>query len=230
MRVQGDCLPTVAALAPHRADLEAMWRNMLGHQLPALPPVADFWDALPEIFNWIMSGAEAPQRARIEPGSGEIAIRSRVLPMSVPIRARSTLEIVRFAATNHLCIDLSYNGGLRRIEPYSLRQTAEGNFVLHAIRSDSGEHRSYRVDRMQSASVTAQTFSPRYLVELTPSGPLPVMRGVVSRPRVKRSASRGPRATRNSRRLEAFRSGSPIYVYSCPTICVLSVSVRVLAE
>jgi hypothetical protein len=48
-----------------------------------------------------------------------------------------------------------------------LRQTAEGNFVLHAIRSDSGEHRSYRVDRIQGATVTTQSFVPRYVVELT---------------------------------------------------------------
>lgn len=48
--------------------------------------------------------------------------------------------------------------------------------MLHAIRSDSGEHRSYRVDRMQGASVTGQSFAPRYLVELTSEGPLPVAR------------------------------------------------------
>ncbi|MGH7479893.1 MAG: WYL domain-containing protein [Candidatus Methylomirabilales bacterium] len=194
-----------------------MWQNMLGHQLPALPPVADFWDTLPEIFNWIMNGAEAPQRPHIELSSGEIAVRSRALPMGVPIGARSVLEIIRFAAANHLCVDLFYDGRLRRIEPYSLRQTTEGNFVLHAIRSDSGEHRSYRVDRMHSASVTTQTFSPRYLVELTPSGPLPV-RPAASRPRAERSESRGPRATHNLRRPKAFRSGSPIYVYKC-TVC-----------
>jgi len=71
----------------------------------------------------------------IQHGAGEIAIRSRVLPMGVPLPSRSTLEIIRFAAANHLCVDLRYDGSVRRIEPYSLRQTAEGYFVLHAIRS-----------------------------------------------------------------------------------------------
>ena len=210
-------VPTVEALAPHRADLEAMWQNMLGHQLPVLPPVAVFWDALPEIFDWITGAAEAPHRARIEPGSGEIAIRSRVLPMAVPVRARSTLEIIRFAAANHLCIDLTYDGSVRCIESYSLRQTAEGNFVLHAIRSDSGEHRSYRVDLMQSASVTAQTFSPRYLIELTPGGPLPV-NPVVLRPRVERSEAYGLHTNRRSRRPAVSKSGGPVYIYRC-TVC-----------
>src|SRR5438067_2811866 len=113
-------VPTVEALADHRIDLEAMWNNMLGHQLPVLPSVNSFWDALPEIFAWIMTEAEAPQRARIETGSGEIVIRSRVLPMTVPLRSGPALEIIRFAAVNHLCVDLTYDGSVRRIEPYSL--------------------------------------------------------------------------------------------------------------
>lgn len=184
---KGIALPSVAALEPHHAALEAMWASMLAHQLPVLPPVADFWAALPEIFNWLMSGAEAPQRARIEPVVSETIIRSRVLPMSVPLRARAPLEIIRFAAANHLCVDLTYDGSVRRIEPYSLRQTAEGHFVLHAIRSDSGEHRSYRVDRMQDASVTGQGFTPRYLVELASDGPLAVA-PAVTRPSLDRKS------------------------------------------
>src|SRR5262249_32602705 len=146
---------------------EQMWSAMLAHQLPALPPLNDFWDALPEIFGWITGVAEFPQRTLIQHGPGEISVRARILPPSVPLRARSTLEIIRFAAANHLCVDLAYDGSVRRIEPYSLRQTLEGNLVLHAIRSDSGAHRSYRIDRMQGAAVTDRVFSPRYLVELT---------------------------------------------------------------
>jgi hypothetical protein len=38
-------MPTLEALARHRTDLEAKWSDMLGHQLPVLPPVGDFWDA-----------------------------------------------------------------------------------------------------------------------------------------------------------------------------------------
>jgi len=213
---KGIALPTAEALAPHRADLEAMWQDMLGHQLPVLPPVADFWGVLPEIFKWIMGGVEAPKYARIDPVSGEIAIRSRLLPMGVPSLARSTLETIRFAAANHLCVDLVYDGTVRRIEAYSLRQTAEGNFVLHAVRSDSGEHRSYRVDRMQSASVTAQTFSPQYLVELTASGPLPVAPAGSGHRAESGRPHRPPKARRRSP--GSLRSRSPVYMFRC-TIC-----------
>jgi len=197
-------VPTVETLAPHREALAGMWEDMLGHQLPILPPMSDFWNALPEIFTWLMGGAEIPQRTQIQYGVGEVAVRTRVLPMGVPVRARGTLEIIRFAAANHLCVDLTYDGSVRRIEPYSLRQTAEGNFVLHAIRSDSGEHRSYRVDRMQAAAVTSQVFSPRYVIELTSTGPLTVAPSTAS-PRI---ASTRPSGTN--------RKLGPTYIYRCP--------------
>ena len=165
-------MPTLQSVTAHRGDLAAMWADMLGHQLPQLPPLNDFWDALAEIFAWLTGAAEVPQRATIQYGAGETAVRTRILPLGVPVRLRSTLEIIRFAAANYLCVDLTYGGSVQRIEPYSLRQTLEGNFVLHAIRSDTGEHRSYSVDRMQSAAVTSRVFAPRYVVELSSTGPL----------------------------------------------------------
>jgi hypothetical protein len=35
-----------------------------------------------------------------------------------------------------------------------------------------GRHRSYRLDRVNAATVTRQAFRPRYIVELTASGSL----------------------------------------------------------
>ena len=142
--------------------------DMLAHQLPVLPPLNDFWDALPEIFTWIMTRRGNPAAAFIQHGAGEIAVRTRVLPMGVPIRSRSTLEIIRFAAANHLCVDLTYDGSVRRIEPYSsARRRPKATTSSTPSAANSGEHRSYRVDRMQGAAVTSQVFTPRYAVELT---------------------------------------------------------------
>jgi DNA-directed RNA polymerase subunit RPC12/RpoP len=199
-------IPTFQSLVSHRQTLDATWSDMLSHQLPVLPPLNDFWDALPEIFTWLTSGASVPQRAILYPSANEVAVRTRVLPIGVPPRSRSTLEIIRFAAANHLCVDLSYDGTVRRIEPCSLRQTAEGFFVLHAIRSNSGEHRSYRVDRIEGAAVTSQVFNPRYAVELTSIGALNVMPSM--------AMPRMPRIGRTGR----TRSQGPTYVYRC-TAC-----------
>jgi predicted nucleotidyltransferase component of viral defense system len=201
-------MPTFEALAPYRTDLESKWESMLGHQLQKLPPAADFWNALPEIFAWIITGAEVPQRKFIRPGSTETPVYSRSSPMSIPRRARGMLEAIRFAAANCLCVDLAYDDRTRRIEPYSLSQTAEGNYALHAVRSDSGENRSYRLDRIQGASVTSQSFSPRYVIELTLSGPVPVYE----------SAAR-PRTEQSSKPLRSFSSGNGLkYLLRC-SVC-----------
>ncbi len=209
---KGIPIPTFESLLPHRDDLEAMWDNMLGHQLPVLPPVADFWAALPEVFVWLAGGAPEVHLAPIAAGASETTIRTRSLPSGIPNRTRGPLEIIRFAAANHLCVDLTYDGGVRRIEPYSLRETRDGNFVLHAIRSESGEHRSYRIDRMQGASVTDQSFNPRYLVELTTDGPLQYQQMPSRQPTSGISLGRATPAARQHR----ASSGGPTYVYRCP--------------
>jgi predicted nucleotidyltransferase component of viral defense system len=198
-------VPTFESLLPHRQTLEVTWPQMLAHQLPVLPPLEEFWNALPEIFLWLMSGRAVPQPAIIHPSATETVVRTRVLPSAVPLQSRSALEAIRFAAANHLCVDLHYDGGVRRIEPYSLRQTLDGNFVLHALRSDSGEDRSYRVDRIAGATVTQQTFIPRNAIELTEAGALYVAPSMAA-PRV-RQASRIQR--------QRTPSQGPTYVYRC---------------
>ncbi|MGH2375872.1 MAG: WYL domain-containing protein [bacterium] len=80
------------------------------------------------------------------------------------------LETVRFAAANRLCIDLGYQGSVRRVEPYSLRRTKDDHLLLYAVRRDNREPRSYRVDRIQSVRVTTEPFKPIYAVEFWPSG------------------------------------------------------------
>ncbi len=103
-----------------------------------------------------------------------MVIRERTvqLPLSGP--AQSYIEIIRFAAANRLCVDLDYLRSTRRIEPYSLRRTQDGNIILHAWNVDANEHRSYRVDRIEGARTTDRIFTPRYAVELTPEGPVRV--------------------------------------------------------
>lgn len=116
------------------------------------------------------------------------------------IRSRPFLEVIRFAAGNQLCVDLTYEGKVRRIKPYSLRETSAGYFLLHAVKSETGENRAYRLDRIEGASVTQQGYSPRYLIELTQEGPQPVAKTAIKK------------GTSSSGKLT---STSTIYVYRC---------------
>ena len=198
-------VPTLATIEASGLvpELESEWENMLGHQLPALPPFAGFWDALAELFEWLEGAPVAPALAPIAIAADEDAAWTP--PATVGVWGTGIpLEEIRFAAVNHLCVELGYQGTTRLIEPYSLRRTREGNLVLHALRRDSGDHRSYRVDRIQSARATRTPFIPTYAVEFSSSGPL------AAPPQTRRaSVYQTPRARRTS------RSG-PTYVIECP--------------
>ena len=54
--------------------------------------------------------------------------------------------------------------GARRVEPYSLRYTQDGNLVLFVV-NDQGFLRSYRVDRIAAIRPTSVAFTPRFRVE-----------------------------------------------------------------
>lgn len=160
--------PSLALLErePARSEIEADWSSMLAHQLPALPPFQDFWNELKQIFSWI--GGAAPlqvlERAPLESGEDP---NWTPPPAAQAWHMQIPLEVIRFAGANRLCVNLGYDGTQRLIEPYSLRRTQEGNLLLHSVRVDNREHRAYRVDKIQSAEVTKQSFTPVYAIELS---------------------------------------------------------------
>ena len=202
---KGVRLPTVATLTPLRAELEGDWAVMLTHQLPALPPVDAFWGELPALFAWIESGRPQVAPAAYPLAPGDVVIRPPAGSVSIPgLPSTAPLEVIRFSASNRLRVELDYvdeqgRRGVRIIEPYSLRRTQAGDIILHAVRSDNRQHRSYRIDRIRGARTTQETFTPQYAVELTPTGPISAPMAAYT-PRVS-----APRTSRSG----------PKYVYQC---------------
>ena len=139
--------PTFESLAPAQPELIGEWGNMLGHQLPSLPPVEQFWDALPEFFGWL-SGAVIPQLLPPYPiEAGATVLRGPAGGIRIAGRSTPFIEVIRFAASNHLCIELDYrdeagNRRTRAIEPYSLRRTKDGNILLCAVNVERQENRA----------------------------------------------------------------------------------------
>ncbi len=217
-------IPKLADMDSYREALIQNWEPMLAHQLPALPAFELYWDALPEFFEWLAK-PETEKRAALgavsregniyRPAYGQLRLRS--------LSGRS-LEIIRFAAGNRLCVNLDYtaNDGQRSsriIEPYSLRQAQNGNILLFAVRADDGQIRAYKIDQINDASVVNRTFVPRYQVELTPNQNM--ASGQVSAPPLSRldiPRSSPKRSTSAERRNSNFSANSPVYVYRCP-IC-----------
>lgn len=160
--------------SPRRAELETEWENMLGHQLPQLPPVGTFFDDLRQLFEWLEGTVEPAAPLRPFP-----TLPIEEIPWAPPRSIASwpggvPLESVRYAAQNRLCVDLRYGGSIRRIEPYALRRSKEGALLLYAIRRDNKEARSYRVDRIQGVAVSDESFTPTYPIELWPASNISV--------------------------------------------------------
>jgi len=155
----------------YRIELETEWANMLAHQLPALPPFEDFWQELPHLFSWL-DGKLTPAALESIPFANDEEKEWSPPPTICIWGWKVPLETVRFAAANHLCIELDHEGSKYLMEPYCLRLTKEGHFVLYAADNTTGELRTYRIDRLQTIRVTRTTFKPRHVIELVSTGPL----------------------------------------------------------
>lgn len=218
---KGISVPTMDSLEnkPERAELETEWENMLGHQVPVLPPFEQFWKELPELFEWLYHAVEKAVPAAMPVGRQVIDTTWQPPVMAQSWSTKVPLEPIRFAAANHLCVQLNYidakgNRKTPIIEPYSLRQTSDGNLLLYAVKHETGENRAYRVDRIQSAEVTKISFTPRYAIELSAAGPISAppttMRvgGISSaRPQRIKSTVRKPKSSASNY--------GPKYVFKC---------------
>jgi predicted nucleotidyltransferase component of viral defense system len=210
-------VPQLVDLEVHRRDVDAGWTAMLNHQLPALLPLASFWDALPEIFNWLHGQVIAPVLPPIPAigGATDEVIRQRIITLPSGSRGQSFIETIRFAAANRLLVNLDYRDqqgkrSTRAIEAYSLRRSRGGDVLLMAARADNGQARSYRVDNILGVTQTQTTFTPRYPIELTPSGPQSI-------PAISQS-TKTVRPRTSIRRRSRASSGGPTYVFRC-TVC-----------
>jgi predicted nucleotidyltransferase component of viral defense system len=166
-------VPVIEDMDAYKDVMESNWEPMLAHQLPTLPSMESYWDALVEFFEWLEGRREHVRPALgVVSSSGDL-YRPTYGHLGLRTRSGSSLEVIRFAAGNHLCVDLDYtaNSGERSsriVEPYSLRRASNGNILLYAVRADSGVTRTYKINQINDASVTNQVFTPRYQVELSP--------------------------------------------------------------
>ena len=218
-RFKSIAVPTMFILEnkPEKAELVTEWENMLGHQLPMLPPFEQFWEELPGLFEWLYSLVPKVVHKPI-PAPVEVDTKWKPPSMAHAWHTAVPLEAIRFAAANRLCVNLHYQGTRRLIEPYSLRRTKDGDILLHAVKHNTGESRSYRIDRIQGAETTKISFKPRYTIELIPSGPIftsPTSRKSKSPAKYKTISYKSTRSRKSgSRRI----SGQPAYIIQC-TIC-----------
>lgn len=212
---KGVPVPTFAAVqeSPNRQALEGEWSNMLAHQLQALPPFANYWAELADLFDWLEGGVQEAELPIVPTSREESLENAWVPPPTVYVWGQGVpVETIRFAAANHLCLELGYQNSTRLIEPYALRRTHEGRILLVAVKCASRETRTYRMDRIQSIKVSKTPFKPVFRIELGGGNPFQI-------PQLTHAGTKAPfigRMPVNRGGFGRTRFG-PTYVIRCPS-------------
>ncbi|MCI0450812.1 MAG: nucleotidyl transferase AbiEii/AbiGii toxin family protein [Candidatus Latescibacteria bacterium] len=174
-------------------ELRSEWANMLGHQLPTLPPIDAMLERarLSDVLGWLDAPvvmAEVQLAAPSSRGDEEI-----IAPVGIRYwGAGSVFEKLRFAGGNRLLVEFDYDGRRRHVEPYSLRRARTGRILFYGWERDDRTIKSYNVTRILNLTVTSTAFVPKYRVELSTTEPLrtPLARRSLVRPRATRRYGR----------------------------------------
>ena len=158
------------ALIRGAEELRSEWSNMLAHQLPELPPLDAMLERLGGLFEWLDRPEAVPVAALpgVQVGAGEELVAAAGLQYW---GSGLRLEAVRFAGTNRLLVEFTYNGQRRLVEPYSLRRTSTGNVLLYAWDLSSGQIKAFNTAKIENLRATTTPFAPRFRVEFSASGP-----------------------------------------------------------
>jgi predicted nucleotidyltransferase component of viral defense system len=220
-------VPDYNSLKKYQDECLAGWEQQLSHQLQVLPPFDSFWQELQGFFQWLTSPQVAPAKEL-----GTIPVKSDAVynasQADISAFPATTLDLgsldrVRFAAANHLCVELVYRreDGTQKtylIEPYSLRRTPEGNLLLYSVKHNTSEIRAFRTDRIISATATNINFIPKYRIEFLPAGlistNIPMTNGGVQSLGLSRKRNSTQYSKLSRHRSSGFGSGNK-YIYQC---------------
>ncbi len=147
-------------------ELRSEWRNMLAHQLPALPGLDGMLTKLPGLLAWLDAPVPVFPAARLAPAPIPAGSTSVVAPGIRYWGSGLPIETIRFAGTNRLLIEFEHHGRHRRAEPYSVRRAATGNLLLYAWELGETHIKAFNVAEMRTVRPTDVGFTPRYQIEL----------------------------------------------------------------
>lgn len=166
-------MPSLASVesSPRRKELESEWENMLGHQLPALPPIDTYLEELSTYFDWLESKPVTELPPVKEVTSSDSAWQQPgyiSLPSDWGVTA--PIEAIRFAGANRLRIQLHYKSkegliDIREVEPYSFRLSKAGNLLFYGRNIHRSRISAYRFDRIVDVKATTNPFVPIWRVE-----------------------------------------------------------------
>lgn len=151
--------------------LKINWENQLAHQINKLPKVETYINELRDSIAWWLEPESI--LSTLSPMKEAVGtIIPRVLfPEINPEEGLTPMDQIRYASRNRLCAIVHYHRSERLVEPYSLRHPSTGNILLHVWELEkngrsSNKHKSFKINEITSASVSDNSFSARWIVEL----------------------------------------------------------------
>ena len=166
--------PTITDMNDHKDLCEQGWTEQLEHQVPILPSFISFWEELPDFLSWLNGDNIQNILFPIPFAEGESNISLKSIDLSE--FHLNALNLVRFAAANHLCVEMSYvdQKSLENnviIEPYSLRSSDGKIFLYGQENINTQELRAINVHQITKVKILKSSFKPAYKIEFLP-GPL----------------------------------------------------------
>lgn len=165
--------PTIQDIeaSPRFIELESEWGNMLGHQIPILPPLDVYWEELASFFEWLDGRTldELPSVEELE--TSDVSWQQPdFIALPAAWGTSAPIETIRFAGANRLRILLHYRPakgypGVREAEPYSFRRSQAGHLLFYARNIQRRRISAYRFDRIIDVQVTKTPFVPIWRVE-----------------------------------------------------------------
>ena len=151
--------------------LKANWHQELAHQINVLAPVDSFLEDLRDSLAWWLQPETAKPRLQPMPQAQGRSAPRVLFPSTTWQVGPAAMDRIRYASHNRLCALVTYHGSTRLVEPYSLRYPSTGNENLHVWEVEkngapSNQHKVFKTHEIESATVSKQTFNPKWEVEL----------------------------------------------------------------
>lgn len=197
-------------------ELHSEWENMLGHQLPQLPPIESMLDRVDRLLEWVERQIELPARRLKAPPVR--ANQELVAPPGMTYwQAGVGLEAIRFAGVNRLMVEFSYNGRRRLVEPYSLRRSSTGNLLLYGWQQGATHIKAFNISKISNLKVTGSTFNPRYRIELASVTQVSSLPTAIPPSHRQSSTAQGsnPKSSGGLRGVRRRKSAGVKYVFKC---------------
>jgi predicted DNA-binding transcriptional regulator YafY len=129
----------------------------------------DFWSRLTKLFSPTrQQQPRQPQRTQprqTQPlPSQQIQQPQPVAPQHGPQSVQDKIATIADAARKRLMLEIKYDGAVRLVEPYSMRQGRNGP-LFYGFCSIHDRIHSFKPENIESITVSEFPFSPRWEVE-----------------------------------------------------------------